>query len=219
MAQTVDLFVDTERGEFVRDPSNTSIVEPPRFVQGDTFGMNIYLLKPNPGNFPLSQSGKLPYIVINNSGMSCKAALGIKDGLANSTLYTWQFTWTPETDDLGRTYFNSTFPMNVAAIGTLIGSNENKETWFEIEITVDGLPWTVIQKKVTIQAEVIDSDTTLTVPTSETGLSVEQALQMFLKNKVKVIYFEDINNPGQFIAAFNEDGSMHFDPVSGAIPE
>jgi hypothetical protein len=218
MAQTADLFVDTVRGEFVRSNLDTSIVEPPRFVQGDTFGMNIYLLKPNPGNFPLAQAGQNPYLVINNAGMSCKAALGIKDGLANSTLYTWQFNWTPETDSQARTYFTSTFPMNTAAIGTLIGSNENKETWFEIEITDNGLPWTVIQKKVTIQAEVIDSDSTLTVPTSETGLSIEQALQMFLQNKVKIIFFEDINNPGSFLAVFNQDGTLHTDPVTGTPP-
>src|SRR5260221_12266234 len=124
MAQTVDLFVDTSLGKRVRSNRDSTSIPLPRFVQGDSFGLNIYLLKQN-ATFPLADPGPPatdPYSVINNANMSCKAAIGVKDGLAGSLLYTWQFTWAKGADAFGNTFFTAQFPMNTEAIRTLIGT-------------------------------------------------------------------------------------------------
>ncbi|HEX2620752.1 MAG TPA: hypothetical protein VHL11_11405 [Phototrophicaceae bacterium] len=219
MAQTVDLYIDTATGKAVRSDQDPTIVPLPRFFQGDTFGLNVYLLKQNvKTGFPNAPAGESPYSIILNSAMTMKAALGVKDGLAGSDLYTWQYTWVAAGTEK-ESYFTGSFPMNTAGIRTLLGSKASARAWFEIEITVDGLPWTVLQEEVSVQAEVIDTDTVGDVPSDETPISLETARQLFLGRIIKGTYFlEDINNPGQYIALFNQNGTLQVQNVGGNLP-
>lgn len=224
MAQSFDLYVDTYSGKSVTSDTNNTPAPLPRFIQGDTFTLKIYLLS-RTKDFPQGDNSdpanpKPPYLIINNADLSLKAALGIKDGIPASTLYTQQFTWDKGSDPgfPSRTFFTATFPMNTSLISDLIGAKANAQAWFELEVTDSGLPWTVMQELVTIQAEVIDTNVVV-VPPGLTAMSVEQALATFLKRQVKgIIYLEDINNPGQFIALFNENGSLQEQNVGGTLP-
>lgn len=220
MAQSFDLYVDTYSGKSVTSELDSTPANLPRFIQGDTFNMRVYLLA-RTKNWPLGDNSdpankKPPYLIINNSTLTLKAALGVKDGLPASTLYTQQFSWSK---DANNQYFYSTFPMNTAAIATLIGANPSANAWFELEITDAGLPWTVLQENITVQAEVIDTNTALTVPAGQTAMGAEEARATFLSRKISgPIYLEDINNPGQYIALYNENGSLKVDNVGGTLP-
>src|SRR5439155_752495 len=99
---TRDFYIDTDRGEVVLGPSDSSIAALPPFVQGDSLDLRIWLLK----NFSrLSAYTKVPV-----AGLTLQVALGTKVG--DSTLYyTQQFTWVPSTD-LGQPYFAAVLPMN-----------------------------------------------------------------------------------------------------------
>jgi len=171
MAQ-FDLYVDVLSGELVGGPANATPAALPRFVQGDTISLRIYLLQ-RTTTYP---QGTL-YSIISNANLSLKVALGPKTGTAGSTLYTQQFTWDK---DAGNQYFYADLPLNTAGIASLIGSAQSASAWFEIEYTQGGFPTTVLQKDVTIHAEVIETGT-ITVPAGQTALSVEEANATFLK--------------------------------------
>jgi hypothetical protein len=222
VAQTVDIYIDTEQGKRVRNDADPTLIPLPRFIQGDSFGINIYLLKQTksyPVGIQSPSSPQLPYSVINNASMSCKVAIGVKDGLAGSLLYTQQFTWTPAANPAGQTYFTGVFPMNTTAIRDLINTGQTGQGWFEVEITdTNALPWTVLQELITIQAEVIDSNS-VTVPPGETGLSVEVANQTYLRRVIDVFYLRD-QKPGNtgYLAVYNYDGTLKVDNVTGDLP-
>lgn len=205
-----DLYIDVVANEIVLGSSNTQTAAFPRLVQGDTISLRIYLLARN-STWPQTN----PYNIINNSALSLKVALGPKNGTAGSTLYTQQFTWAR---DATSSYFYADFPLNTAAIGTLIGSAESAAAWFEVEYTQNGFPTTVLQKSVNIQAEVIETGT-ITVPPGLTAMSAEEANSKFLQRKISgAFYLEDINNAGTYIAIYCEDGALKAEPVTGTLP-
>lgn len=208
MAQ-VDVYVDSYSGDFVVGPQNPSIAPAPRFTEGDTMSMRIYLLA-RTTTFPVN-----PYSIINNAGLTLKVALGPKTGDAGSALYTQQFTWGKAADN---SYFFADFPLNTAGIATLIGSGERASAWFEIEYSQNAVPTTVLSKNVTVEAEVIETGS-LAVPAGSTPLSAEEANATFLKRKISgVIYLEDVDNPGNYLALYYKSGSLQEEAVSGTLP-
>lgn len=210
MAQR-DLYVDTDANQLVTSEANSSPAPFPPLIQGDTISLRIFLLARTKG-FDFTPP---IYTILDISNMSCRVGLGPKDGLAGSVLYTQQFTWLK--DSVNQCFYGD-LPLNTTGIAQRIGSSENSDVWFEIEITQNGFPWTVLQRKIPVQAEVIESNA-ITTPPGLTALSAEEANAIFLKRRVSgVIYLEDINNPGQFIALYNENGSFQASPVSGNLP-
>lgn len=177
-------------------------------VQGDVLSLRIYLLSRNGGQF-----GPSPYSIINNAGLSLRAGIGPKNGTPGSALYTSQFTWTV---DAANTYFEGDFPLNTTGIATAIGAGESADLWFELELTNStGFPWTVLQKKVPVQAEVIEG-ASVDVPAGQTAITVQDADARYLKRtNLKAIYLEDINNAGQYIVLYNENGTLISAPVTG----
>lgn len=172
--------------------------------------LRIYLLA-RTTTYPAST----PYSIINNAALTLKVALGPKDGTAGTTLVTNQFTWAK---DAANQYFFADLPLNVAAVATLIGAAERANTWFEIEYTQNSVPTTVLSKSVSIEAEVIESGS-LVVPAGATAISAEECNASFLKRKISgAFYLEDINNPGSYIAVYNENGSLKAEPVTGTLP-
>lgn len=206
---SIDLYVDTYSGELVRGVSSSSVIPVPRFTQGDTVSFRVFLLA-RTDTYPTST----PYTKVLTTGLSLKMALGPKTGAAGSTLYTQQYTWTSAADN---TYFYADFPLNTSGISTLLGSGETATAWWEIEYTQNGYPTTVLQKSVTVHAEVIET-ASVTTPAGLTAMSAEEANATFLKKKIPgAIYFEDINNPGSYIAVFNENGELRAQ-AAGTIP-
>lgn len=203
MAQ-FDLYIDTYSGELMAGQTNSAPGVLPRFVQGDTISLRIYLLARNATN-PVTWS------IINNSTLSLKVALGPKDGTAGSSLYASQFTWNR---DANNTYFYATLALNTAAIATLLGSAATAQAYFEVEYTENGFPTTALQKLVTIDAEVIET-ASLTVPAGATAISAEDANATFLKRTISgVVILQNDTTLKQVAMYVGDDGEVHFDPVT-----
>lgn len=205
MAQHI-LYVDTASGEFVSGPSNTAVAELPRLVQGDTANFRIYLLQRST-TYPLSS----PYTILSTAGLALKVALGPKDGTAGSTLYAQQFVWST---DAGNQYFYASLALNTAGIGTLLGSAASASAWLEIEMSEGGLPTTVLQKQVTVHAEVIDS-AVVSVPAGLTAMSAEEANAIFLKREVPgAITLVSPSGLKKVALYVDDDGVFHADPLN-----
>src|SRR5262245_2340011 len=114
MAQVFSLYVDplggsaTDVGSLVVSSLNSNPAALPRFVQGDTIQMRVYVLERS-STYPLLG----PYSIVGNGAFSLKVAIGPKDGTASSTLLTQQFTCPP---DALNQYFNVSLPLNTANI-------------------------------------------------------------------------------------------------------
>ncbi len=202
----MDLYIDTVSGESVVGPANGTSAPLPRFIQGDTITINIYLLE-RTTTFPI----QTPYTIKSNATLSLKVALGPKDGSAGSSLYASQFTWAR---DAANTYFTATFALNTAAIATLLGSAASATAWFEIEYTDNLYPTTVLQKEVTIQAEVIETAAT-SVPAGATAMTAEEANAIFLKRTISGVVILQNDSTGKQIALYvGDDGGFHADPIN-----
>jgi hypothetical protein len=204
MAQ-FDLYIDTYSGDSVAGQATNQSAPLPKFYQGDTPTFRIFLLARTP-TYPSSN----PFTIINNAALSLKVALGPKDGVAGSTLFTQQFTWAK---DAANTYFIAGFPLNTAAIATLLGSAPSASAWFEIEYTENGLPTTVYQQAITINAEVIETGV-ITVPAGATALTAEDANASFLKKDNNGFIITNANTGKRVFLYVGDDGAFHADPLS-----
>lgn len=212
MAQFYPLYVDplggssTDVGATVVGPLNSNPQPLPRFVQGDTIQMRVYLLD-RTSTFPLGT----PYIITSNGAFSLKVAIGPKDGTAASTLLTQQFTC--PADSLNQ-YFTVSLPLNTANITSAIGTAAFCESYLEFEISQGGLYTTVLQKLIRIEAEVIDP-ASLTVPAGSTAISAEEVNAQFLKREVHgaITLFNDTTGHS-VVLYLGDDDAIHWDPVS-----
>lgn len=199
----INLFIDIDRSEPVAGKTEPSIVPLPRFIQGDSLLLRIWLLT--------GRSRVSSYSYVPVAGITLEAALGVKVGNA-TTYYTQQFTWTAS-EDLAQPYFEAVFPMNTDAITTLIGSAEQDQAWFEVKMIQDGTPITVLSKLVTVHASVI-KEAGITVPAGLTPLSAEAAAASF----VRVIHtgsFDLMNSNGKGCRLYvDDDGVFRADPIS-----
>jgi len=205
MAQ-FDIYVDTYSSDVVTGPSNPTVASLPKFVQGDTISLRIYLLARTTGG----NISSTPYTIISTAGIALKVALGPKDGTAGSTLLTQQFTWTP---DASQQYFAATLPLNTAGITAAIGSANSVSTWFEIEMTQGGFPTTVLQKQADIQAEVIETGVIATPP-GQTAISAEEAYAVFLKRENTGFFLKNENTGHRVFVYLGDDDAVHMDPVA-----
>lgn len=205
MAQ-FDLYIDVSQNMLVGGTLNPQAAKAPPFVQGDSPTFRIFLLTPT-GN-PIT-----PYNFIPTAGLSLEAALGSKIG-SGSTLYTNQYVWTPSTDPQNPNYWIATFPMNTAAITTLIGAAASAQAWFEVKYVTNGVPTTVLQLQVTVQAAVIQG-AGVVVPPGLTPVSAEYVNATFLKQTIVGPFFlVDPNTNKKFAIYVGDDGSLHADPVN-----
>jgi len=201
----INLYVDTYSGELVSGVENFRAGLLPRFFQGDTISLRIYLLE-RTSTFPVIPA----YAIINNALLDLKVALGPKNGTAGSTLYTQQLTWDK---DAQKQYFFADLPLSTAAITTLIGTAESASAWFEIQYEQNGVPTTVLQKSVTIHAEVIESGV-ITVPAGLTGASVEYVNATFLKAENNGFVMVNPTTGSKIQVYLGDDGAVHFDPIA-----
>ena len=199
------LYIDTISGELVTGPLNPTLTVMPRLTQGDTISFRIYLLD-RTTTYPLSS----PYATINNGNLSLKVALGPKNGTAGSTLYTQQFTWSK---DAANQYFYADLPLNTTAINDLIGNASSALAWFEVEYTQSGLPTTVFQKEVTINAEVIETGT-ITTPAGLTAMSAEEANATFLKRENSGFFLTNATTGKKMFVYLGDDDALHSELVS-----
>lgn len=206
MAQ-FEIFIDTTTQEVVRSFIDSSIAPLPKFVQGDTPTLKLW---------PLvrigSAQGPSPYAYLGVAGLSFQVAIGTRIG--NTTLYyTQQFVWIA--DPLNQSV-TALLPLNTPDITTLIGINSSASAWFEVKYLSGGLPTTILDKQIDLQAAVIKPGA-LIIPPGATALTAEDANATFLKRKISgAFYVEDINNPGNYFAVFVQDGALKAEPA-GAL--
>ncbi len=206
MAQ-YDLLIDLQSGEPVIAVDNPAAAPLPPFVQGDTLNLRIFLLN-RTSTYPVST----PYTLLNVAGIGAlQVALGDKIGNATN-YYTTQFTWTADTVN---NCFTAALPMNTAAITTLIGANPSASTWLEVKYLVAGLPTTVLEKQITIQAAVIKAGGLPPLPPGLTPLSAEYANATFLPRQVQgAITLVSPDGTKKLALYIDNDGTFHTDPIS-----
>ena len=204
MAQ-FDIYVDTYSGDTVKGPSDAGSAQLPQFIQGDTISLRIYLLARTP-TWPISS----PYTVINISALSLKVGIGPKDGNAGSTLLTQQFTWSK---DPTNSYFFADLPLNTANIASAIGSGSSALTWFEIEYTQNGFPTTVLQRQISLQAEVIETGV-VTVPPGATAITAEDVSATYLKKDNTGFTLTSPDGSKKAFVWLGNDGAFHCDPLT-----
>jgi hypothetical protein len=208
MAQ-FDLYIDVDGGQLVSGLTNPQAAFLPLLVEDDVPTLRIRLLK-RTASYPLVN----PYTYMPIAGLSLEAALGDKKGNVTN-YYTTQFVWAPSTDPTDPNYFSAQFPLNTAALETLIGGNASAKTTFEVKYLQGGIPTTVLSMDATVQAAVIKAGGVPAVPPGLTPLSAEYANATFLtRTVVGAIYLQNPNT-GQKVALYlDDDGTFHADPVS-----
>lgn len=167
------LFVDCDRSECVTSATDSTIVDPPVFTQGDILTLRITLLT---GFTRLT-----PYTPTPVAGLTLEVAIGVKVG--NATLYyASQFTWTPS-GDLAQPYFEGDLSLATTEITTLLGGNPTAKAFFEVKVIEGGEPWTVLQKQIDVNAAVI-KDGGMSPTVSPTPLSAETANALYLQRTI-----------------------------------
>jgi hypothetical protein len=174
-----DIYIDTDRAVAVTSAEDSSQKPLPKFVQGDTMLLRIWLLK--------GYNRAAEYEPIPTEGLTLQVALGTRVG-NSTTYYTQQFTWTAS-PDAAQPYFEAELPMNTAAITALLGASSFKQAFLEVKYIRSGLPTTVLSEQITIYAAVI-KEGGITEPAIPTPLSVESAILLFLQREITgPIYF------------------------------
>jgi hypothetical protein len=199
-----DIFIEIESRESVSGIDDLTPKALPILTQEDSLTLRLYLLS-SPDQSTIER-------VITTS-RTIEVTIGKKAG--NSTaLYTQQFTWTANSD-LADPYWEATFPMNTAAIATLLGAKDHISTWFEVVLIDDGDESTVLSKSVQIEARVNKAGT-VEAPEGETLLTVQMALAMFapisgFQGKLRLISPDGTKQGDVY---WGDDNTLHGDPVS-----
>jgi len=198
MAQ-FDISIDVVAGAVIGGAITPLAVNLPQFVQGDTPTLRIFPY--NPTYNPIT-----PYIAMPIAGLSLMAALGDKVGNATN-YYTQQFTWAASTDPQNPNYWIAPFPLNTDAITTLIGAKSQAQTTFHVEYISAGVPTTILEVPVTIQAAVIKNGGVI-VPAGLTALSAEAANATFLKRTIEGAFFLKNTTTGKTYAVYMDDNGL-----------
>ncbi len=196
----MNIYIDIDRNEVVLSPTSNSRAALPSFAQGDSMDMTIWLL---------DMYSNFAYRLVPVAGITLQVALGDKAG----TYYTQQFSWTPSAD-LSQPNFSATFPMNTAAIDTLVDGKLRAAAYFEIKKVISSVPVTVFQRRVIIEAAVI-TPTSLTVPAGLTPLSAEAANAAYLGRTVtgEINIINGTTGKGFRLYA-DEDGAPQMPPIT-----
>lgn len=170
---SLDLYIDTFSGEFVTGPTNATLFTLPNFKQGDVMPFRIWLLARTTSYPTIS-----PFTVVNIAAISLKMAIGTKSGTGTGSHLVNQFSWNKSADNQ---YFYANVAFNTTELNSAIGSSESLSgKWLEIEFTQDGYPTTVLQRQVTIDADVIKGAST-TLPAGQVAMTAEEANATFVK--------------------------------------
>jgi hypothetical protein len=206
---TIDLYIDIREKKLVSGLLDATPKQLPKFVQGDNQSMRIWLLQ------PVSVSSfTTPYEYVPVAGVTIQAAIGTRVG-NSTTYYTQQFSWTASAD-LASPYFDAIFPMNTAAITTLLGTGgESTAAFFEVKMIVAAVPTTVYSEGCTIQAAVI-KDGGISSPPLATPMTVEAAQASFLGYEITGPFtLICATDPTKKISVYVDTaGAFHADPIA-----
>jgi hypothetical protein len=204
----VDLFIEINSRKAMAGLTLEDQYEAPlpTFIQEDTISFRVYLIQ---SNGPEAEPTR-----ITTTGRDIQMAIGRK--IANtSTLYTQQFTWTPNSADLSDPYWEADLPMDTAAIRTLIGSASSGSAWFSVKMFDAGEPLTVLMEPVSIDANVIKDDA-VTVPTGLTALTTTVAANTYQPlDELKLPTYAYDAETGMRVRLYIDSSNVfHADPVT-----
>ncbi len=192
-----EINIDKASGKSVISNEDKTAVSLPPFKQGDTLLLRIRIIDGD------------EYVAV--TGITLKAGIGTRVG-NSSDHYTEQSTWTPSVGD--DPYWDGTLPMNTAEVTSAIGSEEQVETWFEVKYYEDGLPVTVMDEKINVEAVVLKDGDDI-VPAVPTPLSVEVADSTYLKHrvvgKIELVCETDLTKRGYIY--WGEDNEFHAEAI------
>lgn len=196
-----ELYIDCDRAKSVIGELDNTIKDLPRFVEGDSIKLRIYLLK----GFDRTSE----YTNIPTDGLTLQVALGARDG---SEIYASQYVWT-ESDDLSDPYFEALLPMNTEELADALTGETYIPALFEVKYVQDGVPTTVLQENVTVFQSLIDPDSVMPVATP-TPLSAEAAGVTYVKKTHRgPIYLEAADGSHQVKLWVDTDGTFRATPV------
>lgn len=188
----IDLYVDVVGGLLVSNPYGPAPFTMPILKQNDTVPFRVYLLQ-RTTNYPYSVQSSPAFELINNASLSLKMAIGVKSGTGDGDLVASQFNWAK--DPLNQ-YFYADLALNTQELADAMGDSASITRVLELEVTRNGLPNTVYQGPVQIDADVI-KNTTITPQPGLTPLSAEEAAQTYVRQ---------FGLPGQTITLVSPNG-------------
>jgi hypothetical protein len=202
-----DIFIDIAANQAVTGLSNPTVAPLPPFVQGDTPTFRIWPLLRN-ATFPMS-----PYSLLSIAGLTLQVSLGSQVG-SGGTIYTQQLAWVPSADPNNPNYWTANFPMNTAAVNTLLAAMASALAVFEVKYVSAGVPSTILQQAVSIKAAVLQAGAPV-VPAGFNPASVEFCNATFLTRLISgnVVWLNP-NTGKQYAVYPGDDGSLHCDPMN-----
>jgi hypothetical protein len=201
-----EVYIDIDQSRVVGGVRSNDPVNLPRFVQGDTLPLRIHLLQ----NFDRATG----YDEISTDGLTLQVALraGRFAGSASfGDIVAAQYTWTPNED----AYFEASLSLATAGVNALLTSAKTFAATFVVQKMDDVSPATVLQQEVTVYKNLIDSESTLPVPTP-TYLTAEAALAMFVRliDEDRAQYRLNATSGVRTKVWTDTDGTYRGDPVT-----
>jgi len=188
MAARLKLTVDWTKKKLIRSRSSITPFTLPAFFQGDVVPMQIQIVEPS------ASGGVNAHDLLDIGSMAMK--LGVSDVPTGTPTtpapFVTLFSWSKDTNE---GFFYGEVAFNTTELNTFLGASASAEAYLELEITEGTAITTILQEKITIKSEVVETGT-LAVAPGETALSLEVAAQMFAKKFM---------NPGETITFVSED--------------
>jgi hypothetical protein len=170
------LYIDTSvvNGQLLSGLNDDSILPLsgiPLYVGDAGLVLQIYLMTPLQIKNPSNPSN---YSIIPTTGLTLEVFLD--NGEFNTdVIYTQQVNWQTDEDNQ---FFYAFFPMNTAALETLLGSQTSATCYLHIGYLQNGLPTTVFLQQISVSCGIPNA--LAVVPAPLTPLSVQAADQRYV---------------------------------------
>lgn len=214
MSASLDLYIDTQGPKdqnLVISAINKGPYALPNFTQNDVILTRIFPLRRNT-SYPHS-----PFAGVDITEYSVKFVIGSKSGTGTGSPLVTQFTWSKV---IAESYFYANIDFATAELATAIGSNEQLTgRWLEIELTkTGGTPWTILQRTVTIDADVI-KNATLSVAAGQTPISAQDVDGSYLRrdgtgDTADFKIWVSPDGTKRMLQYLGNDGSMKQEPIT-----
>jgi len=214
MSATLDLYIDTQGPKdqnLVISSINKGAYVLPNFTQNDIVAVRV---------FPLIRKTSYPhnpFSAVLISDYSLKFMIGSKSGTGTGTPLVTQFTWSK---DLGDNFFYANVEFNTSELADAIGNSAQLTgRYLEIELTkTGGVPWTILQRTVTIDADVIKNATT-SATSGLTSTSAQEVDAGYLRrdgtdDTADYKIWRSPDGTRRVMQYLGNDGVMKFDPIT-----
>lgn len=153
------------------------------------------------------------YTVVDFSGFGLRVSVGSQPTgasggptpLALQTSFTWDTT---------RKLFTGTLALNTASVDSYIGSIDQKEAWFEINLTDGADRFTLLQDRFTIKAVVDEGSSTVPTPTDQFYTKNEADGRFHPRSGSTAYYLTNTTTGKSMILYLGDDDAFHAELVT-----